>query len=76
MFRISEIFLPLNNTDNVSELYLFPLHSSHFTYTSDRNCISICLTPSPSHAKHRPAATLNENCPGAYPRSFDNSVFE
>ena len=34
------------------------------------------MTPSPSHAKHLPTATLNENCPGVYPLSFDSSVFE
>ena len=34
------------------------------------------MTPSPSHAKHLPTATLNENCPGVYPLSFESSVFE
>jgi len=65
MFRTSEMFLPLYVTESVSELYRLPLHSSHLTKTSERNCISICLTPSPSHAKHLPSGTLNENCPGA-----------
>src|ERR1700704_2976725 len=76
MDKMSEMFLPLYRTDSVSELYLFPLHSSQTTYTSDKNCISIFLTPSPSHAKHLPSGTLNENWPGVYPLSFDISVFE
>ena len=55
MPRISDMFLPLYSTESVSELYRFPMHSLHRTKTSERNCISICFTPLPLQAKHRPA---------------------
>src|SRR5918912_1514206 len=71
----SEIVLPLYLIRSVSELYRRPLHSSHVTYTSGRNCISIFLTPAPSHASHLPSETLNENLPGLYPISFACGVF-
>ena len=32
---------------SVSLLYLFPLQTSHFTYTSGKKCISIFFNPSP-----------------------------
>ena len=37
----SAIDLSLYFTSNVSLLYLFPLHTSHGTYTSGKKCISI-----------------------------------
>src|SRR5215203_1694850 len=70
----SEIDFPLNLANNVSELYLSPLHSSHFTKTSGRNCISIFFTPAPSQASHLPPGTLKENLPGLYPISLARGV--
>src|ERR687885_1504276 len=71
----SEIVFPLYFTVSVSELYLLPLHSSHVTYTSGKNCISIFFTPPPSHVSHLPSETLNENLPALYPISFERGVF-
>jgi len=48
----------------VSVLYLAPWQTSHGTYTSGRNCISILIVPSPEQASQRPPLTLNENRPG------------
>src|SRR5574339_297463 len=75
-FKISYIVFSLYFTNSVSELYLFPTHSSHLTYTSGKNCISIFFTPHPSHASHLPPLTLKENLPWEYPISLDLIVFE
>ena len=43
----SAIDFPLYFTSKVSLLYLFPLHTSQGTYTSDKKFISIFIIPSP-----------------------------
>ena len=74
MFKTSEIFLPLYFTVKVSLLYLFPLHTSHLTYTSGRKCISTFIIPSPSQASHLPPLTLKLNLPGLYPLALASWV--
>src|SRR5687767_2261244 len=60
--------LSLNSTCNVSRLKRLPWQTSHGTYTSGKNCISIRSSPCPWHASQRPPCTLKENLPGLYPR--------
>src|SRR3989338_4428551 len=72
--KISAIDFPLYVIASVSALYLFPLHSSHSTYTSGKKFISILIVPSPSHFSHLPPATLKENLPGPYPLIFASRV--
>ena len=67
MSRTSLIFLPLYVTANVSLLYLFPPQTSHFTYTSDKKCISILIVPSPEQFSHLPPGILKEKRPALYP---------
>lgn len=70
----SDIVFPLYFTSKVSLLYLFPWHTSHGTYTSDKKCISIFNIPSPLQASHLPPATLKLNLPLSYPRIFASFV--
>ena len=70
--KTSAILLSLNLISNVSLLYLVPLHSSHWIYTSGKKCISYVITPSPSQASHLPPLTLKENLPGLYPLVLDS----
>ncbi len=62
--HIRDRLAPVVHLGDVSRLYRDPPHTSHFTYTSGRKCISI-FRPCPSHCSHRPPPsarrTLNEN---------------
>ena len=60
---------------NVSLLYLFPLQTSHLTYTGAKKCISIFFNPSPSQLSHLPPLTLNENLPGLKPLTLASGKF-
>ena len=75
MLNTSAILFSLCLISRVSRLYLFPLQTSHSTYTSGKKCISYVITPSPSQASHRPPFTLKENLPGLYPRDLDSGKF-
>ena len=70
----SDILFPLYFTSRVSLLYLFPLHTSQGTYTSDKKFISILIIPSPEQASHLPPGTLKLNLPLSYPRIFASFV--
>src|SRR3989344_7082246 len=60
-------------TSSVSFINLFPLHTSHVTYTVGKKCISTATRPFPWHASHRPPLTLNEKRPGPHARAFASS---
>src|SRR6201992_1486364 len=64
----SWMFLPLYLTSRMPALYRVPLHSSHGSSMSARNCISTVTVPSPSQTSQRPPGTLKEKCPGPKPR--------
>ena len=57
------MLFPLNRTWRVSRLNRFPSHTGHVTQTSARKSISSLFEPFPSHASHRPPATLKLNLP-------------
>ena len=75
-FKISLIFFVLNKISKVCGLYLCPSHLSHFTYTSDKKCISTFITPSPSQDSHLPPLTLKLNLPVLYPLDLASGVCE
>src|SRR5438093_9157188 len=56
--------LPPSFTSSTSFLKRLPAQTSHGTNTLARNTISTSTCPAPSHASHRPPATLNENVLG------------
>src|SRR5205809_4784784 len=58
--------LPPSFTSSTSFLKRLPAQTSHGTNTLARNTISTSTCPAPSHASHRPPATLNENVLGVY----------
>src|SRR5207244_8881583 len=57
---------PPSFTSSTSFLKRLPAQTSHGTNTLARNTISTSTCPAPSHASHRPPATLNENVLGVY----------
>src|SRR5512133_1012883 len=70
----SLMFFPLYFTSRVSRLYLLPLQSLQFTYTSGRKFISMVFTPAPWQPSHLPPFILKENRPAPNPLIFASVV--
>src|SRR3989339_1818693 len=62
------MFFSLYVISSVSRSNRRPLQTSQGTYTVGKKCISIAITPWPSHCSHRPPGRLKLKRPFLYPR--------